>query len=142
MTDTGDEQQQTHQQQQDVVLALDVGSSSRRCSAYVLNDNDNDTVRALTDCVGVRKCRLVEPNTGRILLDWDTIDDAIDDALQGLRMLQQETATEFRVVALGFSSFCMNLIGVDSKGRPVPEATISYACNTPEVAAEVQTLKE
>ena len=48
----------------------------------------------------------------------------------------------FRIVGVGFSSFVMNLVGVNGLGVPVgEEASISYACNTAEVAKEVQSLQ-
>lgn len=127
----------------DVVFALDVGSSSLRCSAYRIDSHG--VVEPLEGCMGVRKIRAVQPNTGKILLEtsqgkciFDEIDGAIDDALEGIRRLDGE----YRVVGLGFSTFVMNFLAVDANGMPVGgEATISYACNTPEVSRECEALR-
>ena len=35
----------------------------------------------------------------------------------------------------------MNLVGVDDQGQVLPEATMSYACNAPAVAAKVKELQ-
>jgi gluconokinase len=49
---------------------------------------------------------------------------------------------EYKVTAIGFSTFVMNLVGVDRHGHLVgDEATLSYACQTAEVNAEVEDLK-
>lgn len=46
------------------------------------------------------------------------------------------------IVAVGFSSLVMNLVGVDAEGIPVgDEATLSYACNLPQVATKVKELQ-
>lgn len=137
-----------------VILALDVGSSSARCSAYQLvKDAETDmmTLEALDECHAQRKLRSVEPNTGNVILNGQTeegesynlldeIDACIDTTLQALRECHDEES--FQVVGLGFSTFVMNLIGVDDQGNPVGEkATISYACNSPAVAEECRNLK-
>ena len=49
----------------------------------------------------------------------------------------------FQIVAIGFSTFVMNLIGVDTNGSPVDDvATCSYACNRDDVVKECQDLRE
>lgn len=134
-----------------VILALDIGSSSARCSAYrIVDDSTSTTIKALDGCTFQRKIRSVQPNTGKILLNGtnegesynllDEIDASIDATLEALR---EHCADEpFQVVAVGFSTFVMNLIGVDKNGNPVgEEATISYACNSPQVAEECRNLK-
>ena len=59
-----------------IILALDVGSSSVRCSAYKLltaahQDDDDDgqqgTVESILGCFAKRDLRSVQPNTGKIL---------------------------------------------------------------------------
>ena len=127
-----------------VILALDVGSSSARCSAYRILKDDPTTVQALNDCSAQRKIRSVQPNTGKIKLTGedcsllDEIDACVDTTLQALR----DNGESFQVVGLGFSTFVMNLVGVDKNGHVVgEEATISYACNTREVANECRTLR-
>ena len=137
-----------------VILALDIGSSSARCSAYRILDNSTSssstTVEALEGCSSQRKIRSVQPNTGKIILNGtnggesynllDEIDASIDSTLEALRELCADE--QFQVVAVGFSTFVMNLIGVDENGIPVgEEATLSYACNSPQVAEECRNLK-
>jgi gluconokinase len=107
-------------------------------------------VQALDGCYSQLKIRSVHPNTGNIVLNGvnedtgesysllDEIDACIDKTLQALRS-QQES---FQVVGVGFSTFVMNLVGVDRDGNVVgEEATISYACNSPQVAQECKSLK-
>ena len=66
----------------------------------------------------------------------DEIDSCIDEILNKL----DEHSV---VVGLGFSTFCMNLIGVDNRGRIVgEEATLSYACNNGRVVQECKRLKK
>lgn len=137
-----------------VVLALDVGSSSARCSAYhavVEKDDGATSVQALDGCYAQLKIRSVQPNTGKIILNGikeeggesynllDEIDACIDSTLHALR---KQRGDGFEVVGLGFSTFVMNLIGVDSNGQVIgEEATISYACNSPQVAQECRNLR-
>lgn len=133
-----------------LILAIDVGSSSVRCAAY---DRDERTAVASAS----RSRKSIHPGTGRvnILLVpdvggggdgssnlWDVIDECVDDVLEQLAATTQQQQPEYKVVAIGFSTFVMNLIGVDRHGVPVGvEATLSYRCASPEVTAEVEHLK-
>jgi ribulose kinase len=127
-----------------VVLALDIGSSSIRCGAYKVTGKPR--VEQLKDCFSFRTIRTVEPNTGKIMLKTekgtsllDEIDSIIDATLQKLRNFPEPT----RVVGLGFATFCMNLIALNEWGIPMGnEATLSYACSTPTVTAECQWLRK
>jgi gluconokinase len=142
-----------------VILAVDVGSSSIRCTAYRVraatgssptkpggSSQQADKVEPVSeDSYAVRKIRTVEPNTGKIMLTTedgtnllDEIDGIIDECLEKLR----NSLEEFHVLGLGFATFCMNLIALDEYGNPVgKEATLSYACATPSVAEECRWLK-
>lgn len=137
-----------------VILAVDVGSSSIRCTAYRMRagassksqSQANKVVEPVSeDSFAVRKIRTVEPNTGKIMLTTedgtnllDDIDGIIDECLEKLR----NSLEEFHVLGLGFATFCMNLIALDEYGKPVgKEATLSYACATPGVADECRWLK-
>ena len=144
-----------------LVLAIDVGSSSIRCSAFRIVDRDIDdadtvpTVQAVEGCSVSKKLQAVQPNTGKInvYLDhagsiFDEIDSCVDDSLVKLRRHyrtdddEEEEKKSFVVQGVGFSTFVMNLIGVDEEGRPVGnDATMSYACNTPAVVAECERLR-
>lgn len=128
---------------EEIVLTLDIGSSSIRCGAYkVIGDSK---VERLEGCFASRVLRTVEPNTGKIELRTehgksllDEIDAIVDETLENLR----KYPTSARVVGMGFASFCMNLIAVDASGIPVgKEATLSYACSTPTVADVCKRLK-
>lgn len=124
-----------------VILALDIGSSSVRCSAYRIVDKDTTT--PLEQCC--RKIRCVQPNTGKIQVVTeeggsllDEIDACIETMLHDLRQYW-----DFQVVGLGFSTFVMNLVGVDTSGNVVgQEATLSYACNSSDVVRECRTLRK
>jgi gluconokinase len=126
-----------------VILALDIGSSSVRCSAYRIVDKDTTTTTPLEQCC--RKIRCVQPNTGKIQLETeeggsllDEIDACVEMILQDLRQYW-----DFQVVGLGFSTFVMNLVGVDSSGNVVgQEATLSYACNSSDVVKECRNLRK
>lgn len=70
---------------------------------------------------------------------YGAAEECIDTVLSKCRDLLGE---EFSVIAVGFSSFTMNLIGVDENGVPIgEEASMSYACNSAEVLEEVEHLK-
>ncbi|KAL3945654.1 MAG: hypothetical protein SGBAC_000222 [Bacillariaceae sp.] len=92
-----------------------------------------------------RMVSCVKPNSGKIR--WyhgngtllDVVDQCVDETIQSLR----QEKVEFKVSAVGFSSFVMNLVGVDAKCNIVDEeATMSYACNTMDVAKECKTMKD
>ena len=149
-----------------IVLAVDVGSSSIRCAAYRINIITHH-VDALEDCCAKREARTVQPNTGRIQLDvpnghqdhgennrhitvaqaslLDQIDSCIDDTLKLLRQRSTTTTQCHRpyfIVGVGFSTFVMNLVGVDHDGQVIGEAaSMSYACNSPEATEYFQKLK-
>jgi gluconokinase len=127
----------------DVILALDIGSSSVRCTAYQAYDFAN--VREITKCSASRTVRLVQPTTGKIQLRFDDttlmdqVDACVNDTLQSLRKLTEP----FRVVGVGCSCFVMNLLAVKADGSLVgEEASMSYACNAASVAAECRTIRQ
>lgn len=124
-----------------VILALDIGSSSIRCSAYQIGDHGTTTPLEQYS----RTIRSVQPNTGKIQLEtaegkslWDEVDACIDTILQDIR----QNYASFQVMGLGFSTFVMNLVGVDCSGNVVgEEATLSYACNSSEVVDKCRKLR-
>lgn len=136
-----------------VIVAIDLGSSSIRASAFSLVEADNDlnVVEAISGTSTSRPLALVEPNTGRIKLYlerdkkdetvFDAIDQCVDETLVKLRARLGRLA--FEVVGVSFSNFVMNLLGVDEEGTVIgPEASISYACNSPDIAEEVATIRK
>ena len=154
-----------------MILALDIGSSSVRCSAFSTScspqndenggggggdDDSSVAVKALPGMTASRTVQQVQPNTGKILhlfpdhdngqpSLFDVIDQCVEETLECLRRRSAADVgggRPFRIVGVGFSSFVMNLVGVNGLGVPVgEEASISYACNTAEVAKEVQSLQ-
>jgi gluconokinase len=133
-----------------LIFAIDIGSSSVRCSAYEISSTGS--LKARTNVRTSRVVRSVQPNTGKIqLLGDDTnhdnnkslmdnLDDCIDELLGILRATNEKVS--YKVVAVAFSSFVMNLVGVDAKGQIVgEEASISYACNSPSVARQCKALR-
>lgn len=147
-----------------VVVTVDVGSSSVRCIAYDVTgyDQNSGPYSIVPVTSSSQKRRSVRPSSGRIILDseqdgtahgssvdglLDTIDRCVTDVLESLPKTAAAAATAdsllFQVVAVGFSTFVMNLVGVDDCGRIVgATASVSYACShAPEVHAEVEHLQ-
>jgi gluconokinase len=136
---------------QNIILALDIGSSSLRCSAYAITSKGG-SVQAISKASSSIRVTSVQPNTGKIQLYFGkeeggnrkTLMDMVDECLDAtLIKLRENYSTNVQVVAVGISSFVMNLIAIDRGGRLVgEEATISYACNTREVANECFEIKQ
>lgn len=138
-----------------LILAIDIGSSSTRCSAYrmVTGDDVSTVVFAVEGCSSSIKMQAIQPNTGKVriyrkddgsdkeMCMLDDVDECVDMTLTKVREKYCESNSSFIVSAVAFSTFVMNLVGVDSDGTPVGnDATVSYACNTPEVARECAAL--
>jgi hypothetical protein len=74
---------------------------------------------------------------------FDKIDECVDAVLQ--QLMETTTSSEdekIQIVAVGFTTFCMNWIGVDTNYQPIGnDCTMSYACQTQSVQDEVQQLK-
>jgi sugar (pentulose or hexulose) kinase len=148
-----------------------VKSQSTRITPRILEIDDNyDDVEARDATLSTPPSNLVEalsgightiplnaivPSSGHIRVHevLDAIDDCVDKTLKSLRQNihnPHPTASSgdgsvvrcHRVVAIGFSSFVMNLVAVDINGDPVGEvATCSYACNREDVVRECEQLK-
>ena len=133
-----------------LILAIDVGSSSIRCSAYRMGTS----VVAVEGCSSSIKMQGVEPNTGKIKIYrkndgsdeqcmLDDIDSCVDATLDKVREKYGASKSSFIVSAVAFSTFVMNLVGIDRNAKPVGnDATLSYACNTPEVARECEAIRD
>ena len=137
-----------------VILAIDAGSSSIRCIGYEYLNNSQEVseqqppsspqpqlVRAIEGIAYTIPMQSVIPNTGHIRIHkvLTAIDECIDEVLLLLR--HNMPGSSYEVVAIGFSTFVMNLVGVDVYGEPVGEsATLSYACNREDVVKECQEL--
>jgi muramidase (phage lysozyme) len=97
------------------------------------------------------------PSTGHVRVQevLNAIDKCVDETLRILRhtMMTVDSASDegagvvvggqtFRLVAVGFSTFVMNLVAVDIYGKPVGDvATCSYACNREDVVDECERLR-
>lgn len=159
LQDTSDEEEEANisPPTRKVILALDIGSSSIRCMAYELKNIEvgasgsgrSRDLRLIPGTTASKSIRAVQPNTGKIHLKdsngiflLDAIDAYVDATLKSLRRLGDDS-NPFEIVGIGISSFVMNLLAVDERGECLgPEASISYACNAPEVAKECQNLRE
>ncbi len=124
-----------------IIISLDVGSSSIRCTPYTIS-TDSKSVQAISKCTIAKKISSVRPNSGKIILIqqqhadtnqhisisnmegnsndskammtlFDEIDNCIDESLSKLR----SEMSDFQIVGLGVSSFVMNLIGIDEEGQ-------------------------
>ena len=129
-----------------IIITIDVGSSSVRSSAYALHSGGTLSPSMAS---ASRPQRSVQPNTGKIFLKgvgdspslMDLVDQCIDETLRKLRELFDRDQ-QWEVSGIGFSTFVMNLVGVSVDGEVVgEEASISYACNSAAVGEEVQALK-
>lgn len=132
-----------------LVLCIDLGSSSVRCSLYRLPDEGTKTVQPFDETESISMAwEAVHAETGKVRLQQPRVDgttislfDLVDQCIDAT-LVQLSLASEVRIAAIGFSSLVMNLIGVDKEGNPVgEEATLSYACNLPVVSAKVNELQ-
>uniref|UniRef100_A0A7S4EGK4 Carbohydrate kinase FGGY C-terminal domain-containing protein n=1 Tax=Pseudo-nitzschia australis TaxID=44445 RepID=A0A7S4EGK4_9STRA len=114
-----------------IILAIDVGSSSVRCTAYDYsttrdrnrNGNANTNTKIVT--VPIHGCSLsiqrpgVEPISGAIRTNdlLDAVDCSVDEVLSKLGAKFKDQQKEFRIEAVGFSTFVMNLVAVDDTGE-------------------------
>jgi len=154
-----------------VIFAIDAGSSSIRCTGYechgvqchdspadwemdysTQSSSSPSTPPRVTAMEGISHTipmASVVPNTGHIRIHkvLSAIDECIDEALRLLRQKKEEEVkvgeSSYQIVAIGFSTFVTNLVGVDVFGEPVGEAaTLSYACNREDVVKECQSLRD
>jgi hypothetical protein len=141
-----------------IIIALDIGSSSIRCTAYKYrntNNNKNDVDDENDDdfvvLVSARKPRRSIQENGQIVLDglFEDIDALMDEIHTSLAVSIRTDETQRPIIAaIGITSFVMNLIGVDVHGKPVIDptasctaATLSYACQSKQVDEELVNLK-
>ena len=110
-----------------VVLAIDVGSSSVRCTAYdclaTTHRRGHETVATvpIPGCFASIQRPGVEPLSGAVrTIDlMDAIDGSVDGVLTKLGKHFEGRKRGFRVEAVGFSTFVMNLVAVDANGKLV-----------------------
>lgn len=124
-----------------IILAIDVGSSAIGCTGYEYNGIEPaKPVNGVSHTIPVST---VIASTGNIRIHevLAAIDNCIDNTLQLLRLHMPDPC--YQVIAIGFTSFMMNLVAVDIHGEPVGQAaTCSDMCDREEVVLECQHLRE
>jgi gluconokinase len=149
-----------------IVISVDIGSSSVRCLAYNVDaEQVNNVCVKHVICSSSIQYRSVQPNTGKIAVTSKHLDDCTntDETISILDMvdscvgkvLKQLNQTESfcgsapstnnsdKIIAIGISTFVMNLVAIDQDGYLLgDEYTMSYACNTGDVAREVLEIKK
>ena len=148
-----------------IILAIDAGSSSVRCRGYEYHGNNTENtqdididnnninyiqslsplVTAMDGICHTISMSAIDHNTGHIHIQQvlSVIDKCVDEVLSLLRSTHNNTSNGYQIIAVGFSTFVMNLVGVDVNGDPVSDvATCSYACNRDDVVRECQSLRE
>ncbi len=140
-----------------VILSIDVGSSSIRCTAYEFKATEPTKIEAVPGCSSSRKISCVEPETGHIILTrtdtnghsspssnrevtlFEDIDGIVEDTISALR----DTSHPFKIRGVGITTFVMNLVGIDSASQPCgKDFTLSYACNSSGARKQCLQLKE
>lgn len=137
-------QHQHEEELMSIILSLDIGSSSVRCSAYNFNRPMNKAVNveAIRGCSSCRPIKTIQNDGEMIVCDHsvlDEIDSVVDETLQRLRDVNNSKT--FHVAAVAFTTFVCNLIGIDIDGNVVPGASVTYACNSTRVIEQCRLLQ-
>lgn len=93
----------------DLILAVDLGSSSVRASAYRTNGDRLEGVS------GSRRTEQAADGTFDPLVLAELTDQVISECLENVRRMQ----SGHRFIAVAWTSFAMSWLGVDRGGRPV-----------------------
>ncbi|TYZ54286.1 hypothetical protein PybrP1_009359, partial [[Pythium] brassicae (nom. inval.)] len=128
-----------------LVLVVDVGSSSVRASCYAMvRDGDGDKRAAMPVWVllegSLQQLPLAaidERGEADIAQLAASVESLVDDVLAFLRA----AGLTSRLVGVGFSTFAMNLLGVNAAGVPVTPV-YTYAGRRPSTAAHARQLRE
>ena len=99
----------------EVVLAIDIGSSSIRCSSFSIEDEVEKTATHLCyhgDCSDKVEFQLGFDTTPEVV--FLRVDEMVSECASRLR-----AAGAKRVVGIGFASFAMNLVGFNNAGECV-----------------------
>jgi len=136
--------QHQHEESTSIILSLDIGSSSVRCSAYNFNRPMDGAVNmeAIRGCSSCRPIKTIQNDGEMIFCDHNVlgdIDSVVDETLQRLR--DANNSKMFQVAAVAFSSFVCNLIGIDIDGNVVPGASVTYACNSTRATEQCRLLQ-
>uniref|UniRef100_K3W9T1 Carbohydrate kinase FGGY N-terminal domain-containing protein n=1 Tax=Globisporangium ultimum (strain ATCC 200006 / CBS 805.95 / DAOM BR144) TaxID=431595 RepID=K3W9T1_GLOUD len=136
-----------------IVIVVDVGSSSIRASCFALVPQPSSasatTVNASRSNSGVEWVLIngslqqlhsdcIDANgEADILQVAAKVETVVDGALQFLRATQLTN----KIVGVGFSTFAMNILGIDDKGSPV-SPVYTYAGRRPSTAAHARELRD
>lgn len=139
------------------IRIVSISSTSSSSSLTSTTDPPPHTlVDTLKDIGHTIQLAAIIPSTGHVRVHevLNAIDKCVDETLRILRhkMMTVDSAIDegavvagaqtFRIVAVGFSTFVMNLVAVDIYGKPVGDvATCSYACNREDVVEECDRLR-
>ena len=118
-----------------VGLAVDMGSSSVRCSAYVLKRDG--VVPVPGTLVQIQRDAIQADGTAdaeKVLRDVEAV---IDGCLHKVRA----KGLGQYVAVVGFAAFVMNLVGVDQAGHPITPV-LTYADRHPSTGAYVEKLRD
>lgn len=121
----------------EVLLAVDVGSSSVRCCPFAVSRSSQTSFPL--GSVGVARERVVFGPMGTASAP-DVTKAAARVVLECVERLRK-VLPSFEVKALGFACFSMSLVGVDSSGNPVTPV-FTYADRHPGTLTALATLKE
>lgn len=120
-------------QSSSLVLVVDIGSSSIRCSAYGVLEQGGEWTYvggSMQQC----KNNSLDQSVLEIL---ERVDQVIDRCMKFLR----DKHLGDQVVAIGFSSFVMNFIGLDGSGKVITPI-LTYANNNNETSKYATKLRE
>ena len=121
-----------------VILIIDLGSSSIRCTPYLY-----PSIEVITSASVKANVAIISPEFSRKRLDIDSVCDCIDDLVLKSTNLLRLHCKCFRIVAIGFSTMSMCIFGVDENNVPVT-SLLSYACtetSSPALQRAVASLR-
>ena len=107
-----------------VVLVIDIGSSSIRCSPYSMSTESLNDMRLLSECAQKISFNLNKVNRKSYDEKGDEVYPSaqvlkiVDEAVCGcIHSLRCHTNGEIVIHAIGISSFAMNIFGINSEGN-------------------------
>jgi gluconokinase len=117
-----------------VILAIDLGSSSIRCAGYqydLQTDPRSPKIRLLEGSVRQIKKKSIQNGTGNAQEIFEDVTHVVDECLAALRK-----RGVISIDAVSMASFSMNFVGVDSNGEPVTKV-FNYASEFHETFATI-----
>ncbi len=116
-------------------LAVDIGSSSVRCSAYVLRLDGEVTF--IPGTMAQVKRDAIRPDGS---VDAECVLQDVESVLDTCLCLVRGKGMGQYVAVVGFAAFVMNLVGVDQEGRPITPV-LTYADRHPSTGLYVERLR-